>query len=163
MSRSPEVGAPAPDFTVPGVVLNGDGGVRRETYTLAEHRGRPLALVFYPGDETPVCTKQLCSYASELDRFRSVGAAVWAISPQGLDSHEAFARRRALGFPLLADTDRAVARAYGVAVPGLGLRRSVFIVDADGVVRWKHVAVLGLTFQSVDTLAGELAKAASGR
>ncbi|WP_326595094.1 peroxiredoxin [Streptomyces sp. NBC_01803] len=164
MSRSPEVGSQAPDFTVPGLVLSGDGEARRGDYTLSGpgHRGTPLVLVFYPGDDTPVCTKQLCAYTSELDRFKAVNATVWGISPQGLDSHERFARRHSLGFPLLADTDRAVARAYGVAVPGLGLRRSVFILDADGIVRWKHVAVLGLTFQAVDTLTEHLATVTTG-
>ncbi|MGF1426047.1 peroxiredoxin [Kitasatospora sp. LaBMicrA B282] len=156
MAKSPEVGTAAPDFTLPGLLLTGEHAERGE-YRLGAAQGSPLVLVFYPGDNTAVCTKQLCSYTSDLDRFRDLGAAVWAISPQDLDSHESFARRHRLAFPLLADTDRAVAKAFGIAVPGLGLRRSVFILDADGTVRWRHVALAGLTFQQSDTLAEQLA------
>ena len=156
MSKSPEVGAQAPDFALPGLLLNGDAADRR-TYRLAEAKGRPLVLVFYPGDDTAVCTKQLCSYTSDLDRFKDLGAEVWGISPQDLDSHEKFARKHRLGFPLLADTDRAVAKAYGIAVPGLGLRRSVFILDGDRSVRWRHVGLAGLSFQHSDTLTEQLA------
>jgi peroxiredoxin Q/BCP len=159
MSRTPELGAPAPDFTLPGLVLGPDGEAPRADYTLSAQRGNPLVLVFYPGDNTAVCTKQLCSYTSDLDRFKDLGATVWGVSPQGLDSHESFARQYDLRFPLLADTDREVARAYGIAIPGLALRRSVFVLDTDGVVRWKHVALAGLTFQSTDTLTEQLAKA----
>ncbi|WP_037568798.1 peroxiredoxin [Phaeacidiphilus oryzae] len=149
MAKTPEVGAVAPDFTLPSVLLSGpDGSPQRGELTLSEHRGRPLVLVFYPGDDTPVCTRQLCSYTSELAGFAEVGAEVWAISPQGLDSHEAFARKHGLAFPLLADTGRETARRYGIAVPGLGLRRSVFVLDAAGTVVWKQVGVLGVTFPS---------------
>ncbi|MFE0465270.1 peroxiredoxin [Kitasatospora sp. NPDC058965] len=157
MAKYPEVGTPAPDFTLPGLLLS-EAGAERRDYRLAEAEGHPLVLVFYPGDNTAVCTKQLCSYTSDLDRFRDLGATVWAISPQDLDSHEGFARRYDLRFPLLADPDRAVAKAFGIAVPGLGLRRSVFILDGDGTVRWRHVALAGITFQNSDTLAAELAK-----
>jgi peroxiredoxin Q/BCP len=160
MAKTPEAGTTAPDFTLPGLVLGPDGEATRGSYTLSEQRGNPLVLVFYPGDNTAVCTKQLCSYTSDLDRFKDLGATVWGISPQGLDSHEAFARKYDLGFPLLADTDRAVAKAYGIAIAGLGLRRSVFILDGDGSVTWKHVALAGLTFQNTDTLAQQLSSIA---
>ena len=159
MAKTPEVGTPAPDFTLPGLLVGSDGEAPRGSYTLSGQLGTPLVLVFYPGDNTATCTKQLCSYTSDLERFKDLGATVWGISPQDLDSHESFARRHDLAFPLLADTDREVAKAYGIAVPGLGLRRSVFIVDAAGTVRWKHVALAGLTFQSTDTLTEELTKA----
>ncbi|GAA1944223.1 peroxiredoxin family protein [Kitasatospora viridis] len=156
MAKSPETGSAAPDFTLQGVLLD-DSGATRHEYRLAEAKGSPLVLVFYPGDNTPVCTKQLCSYTSELSRFKDLGATVWAVSPQGLESHEAFARQYDLRFPLLADPEREVARSYGIAVPGLGLRRSVFILDAEGTVRWRHIALAGLTFQHTDTLTAQLA------
>ncbi|MET9120373.1 MULTISPECIES: peroxiredoxin [unclassified Streptomyces] len=153
----PEIGTPAPDFTLRGVLLGDGGSVERRDFSLSAHRGAPVVLAFYPGDESLVCTKQLCSYASELDRFRDLGATVWGINFSDLDSHEQFARKRDLRFPLLADTDREVVRAYGIQMPGLGLKRSVFVVDADGVVRWKHVSRLGLTFQDTGTITKELA------
>ncbi|MGI8334891.1 peroxiredoxin family protein [Actinomadura scrupuli] len=155
MAKSPDVGTTAPDFTLPSVTLR-DGTAQRADLTLSQQRGSTVVLVFYPGDETSVCTKQLCSYTSELGRFTDLGATVWAISPQDLDSHESFARKERLGFPLLADTDRAVVRSYGIGLPGLGLRRSVFVIDADGILRWKHVALVGLTYPDAATIAGHL-------
>ncbi|GJF28948.1 peroxiredoxin [Kitasatospora sp. NE20-6] len=156
MPKPPAAGTQAPGFALPGLHLAGDTAERRE-YRLADAKGGPLVLVFYPGDDTPVCTKQLCEYTSDLERFTGLGATVWGISPQDLDSHERFARRHRIAFPLLADPDREVAKAYGIAVPGLGLRRSVFILDADLTVRWKHVALAGLTFRHSDELADALA------
>ncbi|MBB1243933.1 peroxiredoxin [Streptomyces durbertensis] len=159
MASTPRVGAPVGDFTLPGGVLRGEdpGLFERGDYSTADHRGRPLVLAFYPGDNTPVCTKQLCSYSSGLEAFAECGADVWGISPQSVDSHEEFARRHGLRMPLLADEDRAVARAFGVAAPGIGLRRSVFLVAPDGTLHWKHVALLGATFQSLDKLTEKLA------
>ncbi|GAA1995305.1 peroxiredoxin [Catenulispora subtropica] len=156
MASTPDLGAPAPDFTLPAVVLS-DGAVTQRQFTLSEHRGKPIVLAFYPGDDTPVCTKQMCAYSNELEKFTGVGAEVWGISPQGLDSHEKFARRHGLQMPLLADPDKTVIRDYGIALPGLGLKRSVFLVDAEGVLRWKHVARLGLTYQPVATLTEQIA------
>ncbi|MEW1719403.1 peroxiredoxin [Streptomyces sp. NPDC093109] len=157
MAASPELGRTVADFTLPGGVLDGETFVRRD-YGLAERRGLPLVIAFYPGDNTSVCTKQLCSYSSGLETFTDLGAEVWGISPQDVDSHESFARANNLRIPLLADTDRAVARAFGVAAPGIGVRRSVFLVGPDGALRWKHVALLGVTFQPVETLARELSR-----
>ncbi|HVF04058.1 MAG TPA: peroxiredoxin [Frankiaceae bacterium] len=151
----PALGDPAPDFVLDGTSPDGP---RR--YALSELRGRPVVLAFYPGDDTPVCTTQLCSYQDDLALFDEVDAAVLGISPQGVESHERFAARRGLTFPLLADTDKAVARRYGVMGP-LGLRRAVFVVDAAGVVRWKHVATLGLTFKDAGTIAAVLRELAA--
>ncbi|MFE2054553.1 peroxiredoxin [Streptomyces sp. NPDC056465] len=155
MASGPQIGQPAPDFTLPGGVLSDEAFERRD-YTLSAARGRAVVLAFYPGDNTAVCTKQLCSYSSGLETFEGLDAEVWGISPQGVDSHESFALGHNLRMPLLADTDRETTRAYGVAAPGIGVRRSVFLIGPDGVLRWKHVALLGATFQSLDTLAGQL-------
>lgn len=165
MAKQPETGTPAPEFSLPGGVLSGSGGeaafVRRE-FTLSANSGRPTVLAFYPGDDTAVCTKQLCSYSSGLERFEELDADVWGVSPQDVDSHEAFARKHGLRMPLLADTDLVVARAYGVAAPGIGLRRSVFLVRPDGTLAWKHVSLLGMTYQDVDTLTERLAALREG-
>ncbi|HWL36638.1 MAG TPA: peroxiredoxin [Frankiaceae bacterium] len=147
---SPEIGAEAPDF-----VLDGTSPEGRQSYVLSDLRGRPVVLAFYPGDETPVCTRQLCSYQDDMGRFAEFDALVLGISPQNLDSHERFAARRGLTFPLLADPDKTVARLYGVTGT-LGIKRAVFVIDAEGVVRWKHVAALGLSYQDADTIAGVL-------
>jgi thioredoxin-dependent peroxiredoxin len=142
----------APDFT-----LKGTGG---RSYSLAEYRGKPVVLVFYPGDDTPVCTKQLNSYNNDLEEFTQVGAQVLAISAQDLASHEKFSSKHNFQFPLLADTDKAVAALYGTLGP-LGFpRRSVFVIDGEGIVRYAHRAIAGLTFRPVSELI-EAVKSAS--
>jgi thioredoxin-dependent peroxiredoxin len=155
MAKTPDVGTAAPDFTLPGVVLLA-GNATRGDYTLSAHRGKPLVLAFYPGDDTSVCTKQLCSYTADLSSFTDLGGAVWGISPQDVESHERFARKHSLTMPLLADVGLTVARQYGITLGGVGLRRSVFVIDGSGTVRWKHVTLVGLTFPSAETITGQL-------
>ncbi|MFR9675188.1 peroxiredoxin [Streptomyces sp. TR06-5] len=165
MPRHAGTGASAPEFALTGGVLRGDGEdtvFERGDYALRGAPGRPLVLAFYPGDDTAVCTKQLCSYSAGLEEFAELDAEVWGISPQGLDSHERFARKHDLRMPLLADPDLLAARAYGVAAPGIGLRRSVFLVRPDGTVGWKHVSLVGMTYQDVDTLTARLREVAKG-
>jgi peroxiredoxin Q/BCP len=143
----PEVGQPAPQFTLPGISAAGDG-----TYRLAAERGHPVVLAFYPGDETPVCTRQLGCYQDDLDLIVGGGATLWAISRQDLDSHRRFAAHRGLTFPLLSDVSGEVCAAYGVA-GRLMTRRAVFVVGPDGALFWKHVSRLGLRFQAAETIA----------
>ncbi|MFM7489696.1 MAG: peroxiredoxin [Actinomycetota bacterium] len=145
------VGDQAPDFTLPGT-----GG---RSYSLSEYRGRPVVVVFYPGDDTPVCTKQLNSYNDELAQFENLDAVVLAISAQDVSSHEKFADKHGFRFPLLADVDKKVAGSYGVLGPLGFMRRSVFVVDAGGTVRYAHRALAGLTFRSVDELTAALTSA----
>jgi peroxiredoxin Q/BCP len=143
------VGEPAPDFTLPGT-----GG---RTYSLAEFRGRPVVLVFYPGDDTPVCTKQLNAYNDGLEQFSELGAQVLAISAQDVASHDRFsAKQGGFDFPLLADVDKAVASRYGTLGPIGFPRRSVFVLDAEGTVRYAHRAIAGLTYRPVSELVAVL-------
>ena len=143
------IGDPAPPFTLPGT-----GG---RTYSLSDYRGAPLVLAFYPGDNTPVCTMQLSNYSHDIDRFLDVGAAVLAISPQDVESHEQFSDDNGgFAFPLLADTDKKVAKAYDVPGPMGFYRRSVFVVDGAGVVRYVHKSLAGLSFRPVDELIDAL-------
>ena len=155
MAKIPEVGTAAPDFTLPSVTA-ADGTATRGSTTLSEHRGSTVVLAFYPGDDTPVCTKQLCSYTSDLEQFTGMDALVWGISPQDLDSHEAFALKYNLAFPLLADVGRSVISEYGVAMFGIGVRRSVFVIDGDGIVRWRYVGLAGLKYPDAATIASHL-------
>jgi peroxiredoxin Q/BCP len=138
------VGDKAPVFELPAT-----GG---STVSLADFAGRAVVLVFYPGDDTPICTKQLNSYNDGLDEFESLNAEVLGISAQSVESHEMFAGKLGLKFPLLADTDKAVASLYGTLGP-LGFpRRSVFIIDRHGVIRYAHRAIAGLTYRPVSEL-----------
>ena len=153
-----EVGSVAPDFTLDGSD-NTDAG--RRAYTLSEYRGQPVVLVFYPGDNTPVCTRQLNAYTEDIESFEAAGAQVLALSPQSVQSHDEFScKQGGFGFPLLADTDKAVGEAYGILGPLGFYRRSAFVVDREGIIRYAHRAVAGLTFRSTNELV-EAVRAAS--
>ena len=143
MARGPQVGDMAPDFELPGT----DGPFR-----LSEQRGRRVVLLFYPGDETPVCTRQFCSYRDRSQEVEELDAVVVGVSAQDLGSHERFRDHHGLTVPLLADEGKAVAKTFGVTAPGLGTRRATFVVDEAGVVGYRHVHTLGLDYQSVDEL-----------
>jgi peroxiredoxin Q/BCP len=146
MAKGPQPGDPAPEFELEGT----DGPFR-----LADHRGAKVVLLFYPGDETMVCTRQFCSYRDRSDELEQLDAVIVGISGQDVDSHERFTSHHGLNVPLLADPDRAVARAYGVARPG-HTARAVFVIDEQAVVRYRHVHALGLSFQTVDDLRDAL-------
>ena len=143
-----DVGQAAPDFTLPGIC---DG--ERRDYTLSEFRGRKVVLAFYPGDDTPGCTRQMCSYRDDFSKFDESGAVLLGISPQDVDSHERWAAKRGFHFPLLADTDKSVIDLYGVRGGRLiAVKRSVFVVGPDGVVRFVDRKAVGATFVSAEKL-----------
>lgn len=138
------IGDAAPDFTLPG-----SGG---ESVSLSDFRGRPVVLVFYPGDDSPVCTKQLNAYNDGLDQFAALDAQIVGISAQDMASKDAFVQKHGFEFPLLADTDKEVAALYGTLGPIGFPRRSTFIIDAAGVIRYAHRAIAGLTYRPVSEL-----------
>jgi peroxiredoxin Q/BCP len=146
----PLVGDPAPPFE-----LEGTAG---HSYSLEDFRGQRLILAFYPGDFTPVCTKQFCSYRDDGDRIEALGVKMLGISPQSVESHEQFAAHHGLIIPLLSDPRKRVARSYGVVGPAGFIRRSVFLVDGDGVLRYRHVALFGFRYQDVGQLERAVAE-----
>ena len=153
-----EIGKPAPDFDLEGSDTTDEG---RHRYSLADYRGQVVVLVFYPGDNTPVCTRQLNAYTDDIDQFAEVGAKVLALSPQSVQSHDEFScKQGGFAFPLLADTDKVVGEAYGILGPLGFYRRSVFVIDREGIVRWAHKAVAGITFRPTSELI-EAVRAAS--
>jgi thioredoxin-dependent peroxiredoxin len=155
-----EVGEPAPDFTLPGTDGTAEG---HRDHTLSEYRGRPVVLVFYPGDNTPVCTRQLNAYTADIAEFESLDAQVLAISPQSVESHDGFASDQGgFGFPLLADADKAIGRLYGILGPVGFYRRSIFVVDAGGMLRHVHRAVAGLWFRPTTELVAAVRDAKAG-
>ena len=125
-----EIGQPAPDFA-----LEADSG---QTITLESLRGRPVVVYFYPKDDTPGCTRQACAIRDNWAEFGRLGAAVIGVSPQSAESHRKFRQKYSLPFPLLADTDHAMAEAYGVWVEKtngktyMGINRSGFVIDGEG-------------------------------
>jgi len=142
------VGDRAPDFTLPGT-----GGA---SYSLSDYLGKPIVLVFYPGDDSVVCTKQLNAYNEGLSQFRQLDAQIIGVSAQDISSKEAFSKKYGFEFPLLADVDKEVAGAYGTLGPIGFPRRSVFVIDAEGIIRYAHKAIAGLTYRPVSELIEEL-------
>ncbi|NCZ68948.1 MAG: peroxiredoxin [Acidimicrobiia bacterium] len=148
MAMSIKVGDIAPAFTLPGT-----GG---RSYSLSDFAGKPLVIAFYPGDDTPVCTKQLNAYNNDFEEFENLDAAVVGISAQDIASHEAFAAKHGFRFPLLSDVDKTVAAAYGTLGP-LGFpRRSVFVVGSDGRLTYVHRALAGVTYRSVQEITAAI-------
>ncbi len=129
--RPVEVGEPAPDFE-----LTANTG---ETWRLSDHRGSVVALLFYPGDETLVCTKQLCSVREHWEDYLQTKAVVIGVSPGSPEEHSAFSEHHQLPIQLLADEDRSVTELYGShwLFPTFFMR-SIVIVDAKGIVRTRR-------------------------
>ena len=134
-----EPGTAAPDFRLPTTP--------DQTVSLHEFRGRPVILVFYPADWSPVCGDQTALYNELLGEFGEFNAEILGISVDGPWCHLAFARDRKLRFPLLADFEPkgAVARKYGVYRQGEGIsERALFVIDAQGTIRWSYVSPIGI-------------------
>jgi peroxiredoxin len=132
-------GTPAPDFTL--------HSTPDQEVSLSEFRGQPVILAFYPADWSPVCGDQMSLYNEVLPEFHHFNAELMGISVDGVWSHAAFAQDRNLHFPLLADFEPkgAVARTYGVYRQHDGTtERALFVIDADGIIRWSYVSPVGI-------------------
>lgn len=132
-----DVGQQAPDFKL----RDGSG----QDWGLANQRGKVVVLLFYPGDETPICTRQMCSVRDRWADYSETGAEVVGISTDSVESHRDFATHHKLPLRLLSDAGGEVARLYGAQslIPGK-VARSVFVIDANGVVRYRDVRPLGI-------------------
>jgi peroxiredoxin Q/BCP len=132
-----DVGAQAPDFKL----KDQDGSEWR----LSDRRGRVVVLLFYPGDETPVCTRQMCSVRDNWEAYRATGAEVVGVSTDTEESHKKFAEKRELPLRLLSDPKGEVSKLYGASswLPGRSAR-AVIVIDAKGVVRSRKVQPLSL-------------------
>src|SRR5256885_616539 len=132
-------GTEAPEFRLPSTP--------DQTVSLSEFRGQPLILAFYPEDWSPVCSDQMALYQELLPEFRKFNAELLGISVDGIWSHLAFARDRNLHFPLLADFEPKgeVARSYQAYRSAEGTtERALFVIDADGIVRWSYISPVGV-------------------
>jgi peroxiredoxin Q/BCP len=150
------VGDAAPDFSLP------DGAGR--VWRLAEQRGKVVVLLFYPGDETPVCTRQMCSVRDNWTEYAATGAEVVGISTDSVESHQQFAAHHELPLRLLADTEGRVRDLYGARslLPGR-TARSVFVIDAQGVVRYRDVRPIGLLRPRDADIIGAIRQAQAAR
>ena len=129
--------ASAPDFTL----KDGDG----RDWRLSDQRGRVVVLLFYPGDETPVCTRQLCSVRDRWEDYAATGAEVVGVSTDSVESHRKFAANHSLPLRLLSDPDRRVSEMFGAKswLPGRAAR-AVVVIDAEGRVRHNRAQALSL-------------------
>jgi len=137
----PQVGDQAPDFAIKAT----DGSLVR----LAELRGRKVVLFFYPRDDTPGCTREVCGFRDRMSEIADRGTAVFGVSDDPVDSHQRFSSKFDLNFPLLADVERQAIEAYGVWVEKtmrgrtfMGTLRATFLIDEDGIVSavWPDVS-----------------------
>jgi peroxiredoxin Q/BCP len=146
------VGAQAPDF----ILRDGEGA----DWQLSAQRGRVVVLLFYPGDETPVCTKQLCSVRDNWESYAATGAEVVGISTDTVESHQKFSEHHKLPLRLLADTDGRVHKAYDASSWFAGrAARAVVVIDAEGIIRYRKVEAVSL-FRPRDTEIIEAIRAA---
>jgi peroxiredoxin Q/BCP len=155
MSNKLNLNEPAPDFTL----KDGNG----DAWRLSDQRGKVVVLLFYPGDETPVCTAQMCSVRDRWEDYLASGAEVVGISSDSIESHKKFSEHHSLPLRLLSDSERAVAKQYGALslIPGR-VARSVFVIDANGILRYSDVRPIGL-FKPKDDATIAAIKAAQDR
>jgi peroxiredoxin Q/BCP len=149
MAKDPRPGERSPDFELEGT---------HGTFKLSDHRGERVLLLFYPGDNLKICTRQFCSYRDRVDQFSELGVCAVGISPQDLASHEGFIAEHGLTLPLLSDSGHVVSTLYGVHSSLIGTRRATFVIDELGVVRHRHDNPLSLSYDSVDALSRALAQ-----
>jgi peroxiredoxin Q/BCP len=124
----PTAGQPAPAFTS----VDQDG----KAVSLADFKGKPVVLYFYPKDDTPGCTKEACSFRDGYAEIQATGAVILGVSADDAKSHKAFAEKFHLPFQLVADADHKIIDAYGVRMPVVGFaKRTTFIIDKSGVIR----------------------------
>ena len=156
MSEWIEPGKKAPAFT-----LSADDSSK---VRLSELKGSPVVLYFYPKDDTPGCTREACAFRDRQKEIKKLGAKVFGVSPDGVESHVKFRNKYDLNFPLLADLDHKIAEKYGAwreknmyGKKSMGIQRSTYLIDANGKVAklWKRVKVDGHDQQVIDAI-GEL-------
>ncbi len=123
------VGTQAPNFDLPA-----SGG---KQVKLADYKGKNLIIVFYPKDQTPGCTQQLCALRDDTEMFKALNTEFIGSNPDSVESHERFATAQNYKFPIVVDADRAMAQAYhALKEDGKGIQRTVYIIDAEGVIRY---------------------------
>jgi len=154
MSDWIEPGNKAPAFT-----LTADDGTK---VRFSDLKGDPVVLYFYPKDDTPGCTRQACAFRDQHAALKKLGVKVFGISPDDVASHEKFRDKYELNFPLLADPDHKMAEKYGAwreknmyGKKSMGIKRSTYLIDADGKVAkvWKAVKVDGHDEKVLEAIA----------
>lgn len=157
MSESLKMGDKAPDFSAEVV------GYERSPIRLSELKGKRVVLYFYPKDDTPGCTREACDFRDRFSELAKAGVLVLGVSRDSVESHRKFQQKYGLTFPLLSDPDGSLSTSYGVLKEknmygrkSVGIERTTFLIDADGVVRkvYPKVKVEGHVEQIVGDLSG---------
>lgn len=150
---------PAPDFTLPAI--GSDDVVKDGKVQLSTLRGKNIVMYFYPKDDTPGCTAEACSFRDADHEMQKRGVVVLGVSADNILSHQKFADRYSLPFPLLADTDKTVSQLYGAwkeksmfGKKYMGVNRETFLIDKEGIVRkvWPKVKAVGHAQEVLKTI-----------
>lgn len=153
----PEIGQEAPGFNLPDVEM--------KSRSLEEFRGKKLVLAFFPAAESPVCTAEMCALRDSLSVLKSLGAQVVGISVDGPFANKIFTENRHLNFPILSDYKRGVINKYGIVMDNLGslegynaAKRSVFVLDESGIIRYRWISDNPLVEPNYDEIKSALEK-----
>ncbi len=153
----PKIGQEAPGFNLPDVEMR--------SRSLEEFRGRKLVLAFFPAAESPVCTAEMCALRDSLAMLKSLGAQVVGISVDGPFANKIFTENRHLNFPILSDYKREVINKYGIVMANLGplesynaAKRSVFVLDESGIIRYRWISDNPLVEPNYDEIRSSLEK-----
>lgn len=157
VKEPPDVGEEAPDFTLP----SSQGG----DVKLSDFRGKSsVLLIFYPGDFTPICTLQLCSYTESYKEFEQRGFTILGIGTDPVDIHRKFQKEKHISFPLLSDVDGAICRAYGVyGSIRKKPQRAIIMVDRHGVIKLRHIELTRLLYKKADAVLELIERAMAGK
>src|ERR1043165_6739804 len=135
----PNIGDNAPDFELPDINM--------KIQKLSDYTGKPIVLAFFPAAESPVCTKEMCTFRDSLEELKGYDAQVLGISVDGPFANKIFTENRHLNFPILSDYKRDTIKNYGIVMPNLGplqdynaAKRSIFILDSGGKIRYKWIS-----------------------
>ena len=153
----PDIGDNAPDFELADADL--------KMQKLSDYKGKPIVLAFFPAAESPVCTKEMCTFRDSLEELKGYDAQVLGISVDGPFANKIFTENRHLNFPILSDYSRETIKNYGIVMPNLGplqdynaAKRSIFVVDNAGMIRYKWVSDNPLLEPNYEEIKNALAK-----
>jgi peroxiredoxin len=156
-ASSIEIGIEAPDFELPDIDM--------KTHKLSDYRGKKLVLAFFPAAESPVCTLEMCNFRDSLKDLMELGTHVIGISVDGPFANKIFSQNRQLNFPLLSDYKREAIRRYGIVMKDLGslkdynaAKRSIFIIDANGIILYKWISDNPLVEPNYEDIKSRLKK-----
>lgn len=155
--QGPEVGETAPDFDL--------ASSRGDRVKLSDFRGKAtVVLIFYPGDFTPICTRQLCSYSGAYKEFEEKGFTILGIGVDSVETHKKFAKEKNISFPLLSDPGGEICKKYGVFGSIMKTaQRAIFMIDREGKIKFRHVEPTRLLYKKADAVIELLERALSGK